>query len=204
MTESRNAERINQVVISDRSPALSLLNGARETMKLPPFTTDGVLPPGDFELTFDELQQSILVCGPDNSARYLKWDQSRRKKLVESLADFVSQLWQVGINEVFVGGSFVEDKDHPSDIDVYFECEPTQIEVNQLETHLMALNPVWSGISKQDCRLMRTLFAVHMLPHFGVAYRFDNGPEVSLPIEFRKSKEKGSIPRGIVKILRAS
>jgi hypothetical protein len=35
----------------------------------------------------------------------------------------VGQLWEAGISEIFVNGSFVEDKDHPGDIDGYFECE---------------------------------------------------------------------------------
>ncbi len=32
------------------------------------------------------------------------------------------QLWPVGIREIYADGSFVEDKDHPNDIDGYFVC----------------------------------------------------------------------------------
>ena len=89
---------------------------------LPPFTDEGVLPPGDYVLTLDEVAESPLVHGPGDR-HYPNWDRSWRKKLVENLAVLVRQLWLVGIREIFVDGSFVEDKEHPNDIDGYFECE---------------------------------------------------------------------------------
>jgi hypothetical protein len=33
---------------------------------LPPFTTNGLLPPGDYPLTIDQLRQSHLVTGDEN------------------------------------------------------------------------------------------------------------------------------------------
>jgi hypothetical protein len=90
---------------------------------LPAFTAEGVLPPGDFELTLDELRESSLVLGPDEAARSPHWDTDRRRMLVDNLEILVRQLWRVGITEIFVDGSFVEDKDHPNDIDGYFECD---------------------------------------------------------------------------------
>ncbi len=90
--------------------------------KLPPFTPDGVLPPGDYLLTLDELRTSMLVLGPGEPRQCPTWDASWRETLVGNLAVLVRQLWQVGITEIFVDGSFAEDKDHPNDIDGYFVC----------------------------------------------------------------------------------
>ena len=40
---------------------------------IPPFDADGLLPPNDYELSLDELRQSILVLGPGNPAAYPSW-----------------------------------------------------------------------------------------------------------------------------------
>ncbi len=94
-------------------------------MKIPQFIDDGVLPPpGYFELTIPELKNSILIRGPEDSLKGNHWDISWRMKLViKNLEIMVMQLNQVGITEVFIDGSFVEDKDHPNDIDGYFVCD---------------------------------------------------------------------------------
>src|SRR3954468_20900540 len=79
------------------------------------FTADGLLPPGDYPLTVDELAGSMLVAGP--ASRSLTWDADWRAELVENLRFLAGHLWNVGVTEIFVDGSFVEDKDHPNDID---------------------------------------------------------------------------------------
>lgn len=87
---------------------------------LPGFTHDGCLPPGDYELTFAELRASLLVAGPADG--YPNWDRGWRSHVVDNLEALACQLWQVGVNEIFADGSFVEDKEHPNDIDGYFVC----------------------------------------------------------------------------------
>lgn len=52
-------------------------------MELPTFMEDGLLPPGDFELTLDQLRQSLLVVGP--ASGYANWDSSWRAQLVDHL-----------------------------------------------------------------------------------------------------------------------
>ena len=89
---------------------------------IPPFEPDGLLPPGDYELSFEEPRQSILVVGPGGDVRSPTWDSSWRARLVDNLEILTRQVWQVGITEVFADGSFAEDKDHPNDIDGYFVC----------------------------------------------------------------------------------
>lgn len=83
-------------------------------LPLPRFTPDGLLPPGDYVLTIDEIRESMLVLGPREE--HPNWDAPWRRRLVDNLEVLVSQLWEVGVTEVFIDGSFVEDKDHPNEL----------------------------------------------------------------------------------------
>jgi hypothetical protein len=97
---------------------------------LPPFDTDGLLPPGDYPLTFRELRRSALVVGPPGGSG--TWDAGWRATLVANLEIMTRQLWQVGIQEIFADGSFVEEKDHPNDIDGYFICSLSDLSSGEL------------------------------------------------------------------------
>ena len=110
---------------------------------LPTFTSDGLLPPADYELTVDELRESLLVMGPD--ADYPNWDVVWRRLLVDNLGILVKQLWQVGVREIFADGSFVEDKEHPNDIDGYFVCNLRELASGELERKLNPLTRTRSG-----------------------------------------------------------
>ena len=51
-------------------------------MSLPAgFSSDGLLAPGDYELTLEELRSSWLVCGPSQEG-YAHWDREWRARLV--------------------------------------------------------------------------------------------------------------------------
>lgn len=113
---------------------------------LPPFTNDGLLPPGDYVLTLDDLRTSMLVDGPRPLREGSCWDQTWRETLVDNLALLVGQLRQVGITEIFINGSFVEDKDHPNDIDGYFVCDLQLLASGDLQRQLNLLDPhkIWT------------------------------------------------------------
>lgn len=92
---------------------------------LPRFDHDGLLPPGDYELTIEQLKESMLVIGP--GADYPAWDIKWRVQLVDASDVLARQLWQAGIvSSICIGGSFVEDRNHPNDIDGYFYCDDRQ------------------------------------------------------------------------------
>ena len=76
-----------------------------------------MLQPGDHAMTFGDLRHSILVTGPPERPT---GDRAWRAALVDNLEVLARQLRQVGVHEIFLGGSFVEAKDHPADIDGYF------------------------------------------------------------------------------------
>ncbi|MGA7929547.1 MAG: hypothetical protein WCA20_26535 [Candidatus Sulfotelmatobacter sp.] len=123
---------------------------------IPPFDADGLLPPRDYELSFDELRQSILVSGPGDPIAYPSWDQPWRERLVNNLEILTRQLWQVGIRAVFADGSFAEDKEHPNDIDGYFECDLGELMTGELERRLNLLDPskvwTWDPASRKPYR----------------------------------------------------
>ena len=82
------------------------------------FNSDGLLGAGTYEATLADIRASILVNGTGSSQT---WDSSWRAELVNKAEVLIKQLWKVGITEIFLDGSFVEDKDHPNDIDGYFD-----------------------------------------------------------------------------------
>lgn len=179
---------------------------------LPPFTEYGLLPPGDYQLTLVELARSLLVVGPADSERYPHWDRAWRLALVENLGVMVRQLWQVGITEIFIDGSFVEDKDHPNDIDGYFECDLKRLASGELESALNRLDPhkawTWDPASRRAFRgdpkkqlPMWHVYRVELFPHVGqlCGIRDRYGHELEFPAAFRQSRRDGR-PRGIVKI----
>src|SRR5690606_23298646 len=58
---------------------------------LPDFAEHGLLPAGDYELTFEQIRASVLVVGPRAGAPH--WDALWRARLVDNLEVMVHQLW---------------------------------------------------------------------------------------------------------------
>jgi len=186
---------------------------SRRQRKLPAFSEEGVLPVGDYELTLDELRESALVVGPDEAVRSDHWDADWRRNLVNNLAVLVRQLWQVGIIEIFVDGSFVEDKDHPNDMDGYFNCDLKHLASGRLEQELNLLDPrkVWTwdpasrrkaaGFSKKQLPMWHR-YHVELFPHVRQLSGIldPHGNELDFPAAFRLSRR--GIPKGIIKIVR--
>jgi len=177
---------------------------------IPQFLSNGLLPPGDFEVTLKQLRRSILVTGAGN--KRLHWDAAWRLSLIDNLEIMVNQLWRVGVTEIFIDGSFVEDKDHPNDIDGYFVCDLTELATGRLEQKLNLLDPykVWTwdprvrrafrGYSKKQLPMWHR-YRVELYPHFGQGSGIvdEFGNELEFPAAFRRSRRDGK-QRGIVKI----
>ena len=180
---------------------------------IPPFDADSVLPPGDYEVTFDELRASILASGPDDGRA--SWDAAWRLRLIDYLEILSRQLWQVGVHDIFADGSFAEDKDHPNDIDGYFECSLDAIRTGELTRELNRIDPfkVWTwdpatrrpyrGYPKKQLPMWHR-YRVELYPHIpglglGSGIRDKFGHELEFPSAFRQSRRDGK-PRGIVKI----
>jgi hypothetical protein len=182
-------------------------------MELPAFISDGVLPAGDYLMTLDQLRRSHLVTGRHSGSP--NWDAGWRRELVDALEILVAQLWRVGVSEIFVDGSFVEEKDHPNDIDGYFECDLRDFVSGRLTQELNRLDPfkIWTwdpakrrpdpNSAKRQLPMWHQ-YRVELYPHFpgllsGIRDRFGN--ELEFPSAFRLSRN-AYLPKGIVKIIR--
>ncbi|MFT3786027.1 MAG: hypothetical protein QM770_07660 [Tepidisphaeraceae bacterium] len=182
---------------------------------IPTFESDGLLPPGDYEVTFEELRQSVLVLGPGDPKDCPSWHGAWREELVNNLELLTRQLWQVGISEVYADGSFAEDKDHPNDIDGYFVCDLKRLASGSLERELNLLDPfkvwTWDPRSRKPCRgypkhqlPMWHRYRVELYPHVpglgaGSGIKDVHGNELEFPAAFRRSRRDGK-PRGIIKL----
>lgn len=180
---------------------------------LPDFTSDGLLPVGDFELTLAELRQSPLVQAP-SCGSYPHWDTAWRSLLVDRLEILVNQLRTVGITDIFIDGSFAEDKSHPNDIDGYFECDAMRYVSGALERELNLLDPfkvwTWDPRSRRACRGYPKLqlpmwhrYRVELYPHFTgltTGIRDQHGNDLEFPSAFRLSR-RNKTPKGIIRLL---
>ncbi len=144
----------------------------------------------------------MLVDGPSPGSP--NWDRVWRCHLVDNLSILVKQLWQVGITEIFVGGSFAEDRDHPSDIDGYFICcvpEFVSREPSGLAQRLNRIDPqkLWSF---DGGKAMRNYYHVHLwasLPGQNAGIPGPNREDQDWPTALRRSKRQFK-PRGVIKI----
>jgi hypothetical protein len=182
---------------------------------IPSFQPNGLLPPGDYEVSFAELRRSVLTDGPSGSPDQETWDGIWRKRLVDNLEVLTKQLWQVGIRDIYADGSFAEDKDHPNDIDGYFVCELRMLASGELARQLNLLDPfkvwTWDPLSRKPYRgypkkqlPMWHRYRVELYPHvpglgFGSGIVDKWGNELEFPSAFRQSRRDGT-PRGIIKI----
>lgn len=180
---------------------------------IPDFDTEGLLPPGDYEVSFEELGQSTLVMGGERHRE--NWDAAWRLQLVRNLDRVSQQLWSVGIRDIYVDGSFVEDKDHPNDIDGYFVCDLHSLITGELARQLNLLEPskVWTwdpatrrpfrGYPKKQLPMWHQ-YRVELYPHMpglgiGCGLVDNRGHELEFPSAFRQCRRDGK-PKGIVKI----
>ncbi len=181
---------------------------------LPPRFTDGILPPGAYALTLPQLRDSMLVLGPGEPKDHPVWDGAWRLGLVNRLAVMAEQLWSVGISEIFIDGSFVEDKNHPNDIDGYFVCDPMRFASGELEQALNRIDPekcwTWDHAARRPYRGYPKLqlpmwhaYRVELYPHYSglIAGVDEHGNALEFPAYFRKRRGDGQ-PKGIVRLVK--
>ena len=180
------------------------------------FNSRGLLDPGDYEMTFDQLKKSLLVVGPGPAAGQ-DWDDIWRLNLVNQAEILVSQLWQVGVTEIFIDGSFVEQKAHPSDIDGYFVVDDVRdFATGEFQRKLNILDPhkIWTwdqhsrkaynGYMKKQLPMWHK-YRVELYPHFpqignSSGLRDEHGNEMQFPAAFRRCRATGD-QKGVIKII---
>ncbi|MFQ5515701.1 MAG: hypothetical protein ACE5FG_14910 [Myxococcota bacterium] len=153
-----------------------------------------------------------------SSSDYPNWYADWRARLVDNLAILVEELWQAGVTEIYIDGSFLEDKDHPNDIDGYFACNWNDFVSGDLQGRLNQLDPnrVWTwdpaerrsyrGYPKSQLPMWHQ-YRVELYPHLSglIAGRDPHGNPLEFPAFFRTSRwplPSGRTQKGIVKIRR--
>ncbi|MDJ0626540.1 MAG: hypothetical protein QNJ31_09280 [Candidatus Caenarcaniphilales bacterium] len=165
-------------------------------MCLPEFTEDGLLPPGTYQLTIQELRDSRLVTGL-SSIFQDNWDREWRSQLIDNLEILISFLWKGGIKEVFIDGSFVEDKSHPNDIDGYFNCTLAEYEKITSTCTILDLS---QRIKRKP--IMWFEYKVELYPNWNQAsgIKDEFGYDQPFPSAFRRSREGQE--KGIIQIVK--
>lgn len=178
---------------------------------LPPFTMDGVLPPADYRLTFSELKASALVSGPAGPGT-TPWDAEWRHTLVSMAEVLVQQLWAEGVEEIYLDGSFAEDRAHPHDIDGYFVCDAAGL--LDLQRRLNLRDPhqcwTWSRTSRRfdpdSAKYQLPMwheYRTELYPHYGQFSGIPGptGYPLTFPDAFRR-RRGDSLQKGIIQIVR--
>ncbi len=174
------------------------------------FNSDDVLDPGTYQATLTDLRSSILVTGNGSSDH---WDSKWRLKLIDNLEILVNQLCKVGFSDIFINGSFVENKDRPNDIDGYFDANlkvinsTTLANYQQQISNLNTLDPhccwTWDHSARKFDPAtgkgqlpMWHLYRVELYPHMegmftGITDK--TGNNLMFPSAFRQSRRKGIV-----------
>ena len=175
------------------------------------FTEFGLLPLGAHAATLNELRQSLLVRGPAGGSEH--WNADWRLELVGRAELLICQLWQVGITQIFLDGSFTEAKDSPNDIDGYFEVDVRRVASGDLQRELNALDPykvwTWDPAQRRPARNTHKLqlpmwhrYRVELYPHYPglIALRDQWGNSLQFPSAFRQQRDTG-YRKGIIQIV---
>ncbi len=175
---------------------------------LPNFSPDplpcAVLPPGDHTLVLTELRQSMLVVGPRPLPQ--GWDASWRLELVERLALRVANLQNIGVAELFLAGSFVQNNPVPGDIDGYYMVSPAAW-LRVQRPHLMTIDPLLANVSDHSTWVYSPekgeprpqLWHVARLELFPVPDTPANRLPGAIPQFFRLSRQ--GKPKGLIRIV---
>lgn len=132
----------------------------------------------------------------------------------------MNQLWQVGIEDVFIDGSFVEMKPRPNDIDGYFVTDVYSLATGDLQTALNRLDPhkswTWNPDSRRPHKTsvkaqlpMWHIYLVELYPHLKwpphlnrTGIRDKNGNEMQFPAAFRTQRDTYEV-KGIIKLVKS-
>jgi hypothetical protein len=97
---------------------------------MPPFTERGYLPPGIWEMSWAEFWERYGY-------------NSRRANLLSGLMFALKLLDRSGCQTIYIGGSFVTNKERPNDIDGCFDGMSIDIGL---------LDPIFQDIDEQQAR----------------------------------------------------
>ncbi len=137
---------------------------------IPPFTEEGLLPPGVYRATWREFVDRFGTT-------------PHRRKLLAGLKAALKSLRAAGCRTVYIDGSFVTAKPHPGDFDGCWEIDG--VEPERLDPVLLTFD---AGRATQKAKYLGELFPAQM---------DEAGTGMAFLEFFQVDKETGN-PKGIV------
>ncbi len=138
---------------------------------LPKFTADRTLPPGIYEATIAEFETRFAT-------------NLKRKYLFGRLIELMGDLRKIGCETIYIDGSYVTEKELPSDMDICWEND--KINLQDARTLLPALF---------NRTLQKSIYGADIFP----ANIMESSSGKHFIDFFQTDKETGQ-PKGIVKI----
>jgi hypothetical protein len=105
-------------------------------MAMPDFDVNGNLPPGIHKTTLPEIQAKFA------------WS-ARRKRLCRGLGRAIQNLADAGVKRIWIGGSFVTEKDEPNDVDGCWDDLPGPVDVSKLDAVFLETSPPRSSMKRK-------------------------------------------------------
>ena len=127
---------------------------------MPPFTERGCLPPGIWVMTWSDFWERYGY-------------NSRRVNLLSGLMFALKILIQSGCREVYIGGSFITDKERPNDIDGCFDGM-------SIDSGL--LDPIFNDLDEQHARFGCELRMDWMSAFQGFLQKNRDGEQVGIVV----------------------
>jgi hypothetical protein len=120
----------------------------------------------------------MLVKGPKNGSP--NWNTQWRGLLVRNLRSVAKTLGYLGVEHLIIDGSFVEQKDHPNDIDAYFPISRERWVSREVERelNLRRSEDVWDW-DPYRAHIPADPRVPHRKPPFWHKYRIDLFPDFS-------------------------
>ncbi len=170
------------------------------------FNKNGLLSAEDHRITLQELEE-LQKIGPDNGQA---WDSSWRMQLFNELRRRCLELYSIGINDIFIDGSYATDKVRPNDVDGYF-IVPRAFWLNEGEKALQSIDPdFWrfEVVNEGDGKAAYPMAFSHHIELFPMylehTMEFAPCPELIDPkIKFFRTDRYSHQPKGIFRIVKS-
>ncbi len=103
---------------------------------IPDLDSNGNLPPGIHRATLPEIREKFA------------WS-ARRERLCNGLSRAIQNLAEAGVKRVWIGGSFVSDKDEPNDVDGCWDDRPGPVDASKLDSVFLETTPPRSSMRRK-------------------------------------------------------
>ena len=149
-------------------------------MSLPDITSQGYLPGGDHEATWDEM-----------AARF--GAGRRRQEILRGLEYVTDRLRAHGVQKIWLDGSFVTDRLRPSDVDVVYRIEPGADRAD------------WPDVGKSRHQYLKTAYRVDLWRHPSPQPRKNSighgAGKLQEPIKNWFETDREGTPKGLVLLI---